>query len=149
MIKVVFLIKLNELTKMQGVFSKFEAANTNVSTLQQNLIDAKRNNAGNSYNTVVSKAQSALDKALDIRTQIAKEIEKSSVFQPKENVTVEQKLTNAASPVDNTPKATYEERQQKANAEFGSTQSAKEFNLKRLKLLDLSGKTDTDFSKSR
>lgn len=84
----------NELTKMQGVFSKLEAANTNVATLQQNLIDAKRNNAGNSYNTVVSKAQSALDKALDIRTQIAQEIEKSSVFQPKENVTVEQKLTN-------------------------------------------------------
>jgi hypothetical protein len=56
-------------------------------------------------------------------------------------------LNNAASPVDNTPKATYEERQQKANAEFGSTQSTKEFNLKRLKLLDLSGKTDTDFSK--
>lgn len=138
----------NELTKMQGIFSKLESANNNVATLQQNLIDAKRNNAGNPYSTVVSKAQSALDKALDIRTQIAQEIEKSSVFQPKENVTVEQELTNAASPVDNTPKATYEERQQKANAEFGSTQSAKEFNLKRLKLLDLSGKTDTDFSKS-
>ena len=138
----------NELTKMQGVFSKLEAANNNVATLQQNLIDAKRNNAGNPYSTAVSKAQSALDKALGIRTQIAQEIEKSKVFQPKENVTVEQKLDNAASPVDNTPKATYEERQQKANAEFGSTQSAKEFNLKRLKLLDLSGKTDTDFSKS-
>ena len=138
----------NELTKMQGVFSRLEAANNNVATLQQNLIDAKRNNAGNPYSTVVSKAESALAKALGIRTQIAQEIEKSKVFQPKENVTVEQKLNNAASPVDNTPKATYEERQQKANAEFGSTQSVKEFNLKRLKLLDLSRKTDTDFSKS-
>lgn len=84
----------NELTKMQGVFSKLEAANNNVATLQQNLIDAKRNNGNNPYSDVVSKAQSALDKALDIRTQIAQEIEKSSVFQPKENVTVEQKLTN-------------------------------------------------------
>ena len=84
----------NELSKMQGVFSKLEAANTNVSTLQQNLIDAKRNNGNNPYSDVVSKAQSALDKALDIRSKIAQEIEKSSIFQPKENVTVEQKLTN-------------------------------------------------------
>lgn len=86
----------NELTKMQGVFSRLEAANNNVAILQQKLIDAKNNNAGNSYNTVVSKAESALAKALGIRTQIAQEIEKSKVFQPKENVTVEQKLTNAA-----------------------------------------------------
>jgi len=91
----------NELTKMQGVFSKLEAANTNVSTLQQNLIDAKRNNAGNPYSTVVSKAQSALDKALNIRTQIAQEIENSKVFQPKENVTVEQKLENTNNATSN------------------------------------------------
>jgi endonuclease YncB( thermonuclease family) len=84
----------NELTKMQGVFSKLEAANTNVSTLQQNLIDAKRNNGDNPYNTSISKAQAALDRALETRTQIAKEIENSSVFQPKENVTVEQELSN-------------------------------------------------------
>lgn len=84
----------NELTKMQGVFSKLEAANTNVATLQQNLIDAKRNNGNNPYSDVVSKAQAALDRALEARTQIAQEIEKSSVFQPKENVTVEQELTN-------------------------------------------------------
>lgn len=82
----------NELTKMQEVFSKLEAANTNVSTLQQNLIDAKNNNGNNPYSDVVSKAQSALDRALGIRTQIAQEIEKSPVFQPKENVTVEQTL---------------------------------------------------------
>lgn len=138
----------SELTKMQGVFSKLEAANNNVATLQQKLIDAKRNNDNNPYSDVVSKAQSALDKALDTRTKIAQEIEKSPVFQPEENVTVEQKLPNAASPVDNTPKATYEEHQQKANAEFGSTQSTKEYSLKRLKLLNLSVKTDTDFSKS-
>lgn len=86
----------NELTKMQGVFSKLEAANTNVSTLQQNLIDAKSNNGNNPYSDVVSKAQSALDKALDTRSKIAQEIEKSPVFQPKENVTVEQQLSNAA-----------------------------------------------------
>jgi endonuclease YncB( thermonuclease family) len=85
-----------QLGKMTGVMSKFEAANANVTALEKQLIDAKRNNAGNPYSTVVSKAQSALDKALDIRTQIAKEIEKNPVFQPKENVTVEQKLTNAA-----------------------------------------------------
>lgn len=137
-----------QLGKMNGVMSKFDAANANVTALEKQLIDAKTNNGDNPYNTSVSKAQAALDRALETRTQIAKEIENSSVFQPKENVTVEQQLTNAASPVDNTPKATYEERQQKANAEFGSTQSTKEFNLKRLKLLDLSGKTDTDFSKS-
>jgi len=88
----------NELTKMQGVFSKLEAANTNVSTLQQNLIDAKNNNGNNPYSDVVSKAQSALDKALDIRTKITKEIENSSVFQPKENVTVEQKLVDPTKP---------------------------------------------------
>ena len=86
----------NELTKMQGVFSKLESANNNVATLQQKLIDAKNNNGNNPYSDVVSKAESALDKALGIRTQIAQEIEKSSVFQPKENVTVEQKLANAA-----------------------------------------------------
>jgi endonuclease YncB( thermonuclease family) len=91
----------NELTKMQGVFSKLEAANTNVATLQQDLIDAKRNNAGNPYSTVVSKAQAALDKALDIRTQITKEIEKNPVFQPKENVTVEQKLENTNNATNN------------------------------------------------
>ena len=84
----------NELTKMQGVFSKLESANNNVATLQQKLIDAKNNNGNNPYSDVVSKAESALDKALGIRTQIAQEIEKSSVFQPKENVTVEQELTN-------------------------------------------------------
>lgn len=84
----------NELTKMQEVFSKLESANNNVATLRQNLIDAKRNNGNNPYSDVVSKAQSALDRALGIRTQIAQEIEKSSVFQPKENVTVEQELTN-------------------------------------------------------
>jgi len=84
----------NELTKMQGVFSKLESANNNVATLQQNLIDAKNNNGNNPYSDVVSKAESALSKALDIRTQIAQEIEKSSVFQPKENVTVEQELSN-------------------------------------------------------
>ena len=137
----------SELGKMTSVISKFEAANANVTALEKQLIDAKINNGDNPYNTSISKAQAALDRALEARTKIAKEIENSSVFQPKENVTVEQKLNNAASPVDNTPKATYEERQQKANAEFGSTQSTKEFNLKRLKLLDLSGKTDTDFSK--
>ena len=136
-----------QLGNMTSVMSKFDAANANVTALEKQLIYAKTNNGDNPYNTSISKADAALGRALETRTQIAEEIEKSSVFQPKENVTVEQKLNNAASPVDNTPKATYEERQQKANAEFGSTQSTKEFNLKRLKLLDLSGKTDTDFSK--
>jgi hypothetical protein len=138
-----------QLGNMTSVISKLESANLAVTEAEKRLNDIKTNNADNSYaGPLISKAQDAFDRALSIRTQIAQQVEKNPVFQPKENVTVEQKLSNAASPVDNTPKATYEERQQKANAEFGSTQSAKEFNLKRLKLLDLSGKTDTDFSKS-
>jgi endonuclease YncB( thermonuclease family) len=85
-----------QLGKMTGVMSKFEAANANVTALEKQLIDAKTNNGDNPYNTSISKAQAALDRALETRTQIAKEIENSSVFQPKENVTVEQKLNNAA-----------------------------------------------------
>ena len=85
-----------QLGKMTSVISKFEAANANVTALQQKLIDAKNNNGNNPYSDVVSKAQAALDRALETRTQIAKEIENNPVFQPKENVTVEQKLANAA-----------------------------------------------------
>lgn len=85
-----------QLGKMTSVISKFEAANANVTALEKQLIDAKTNNGDNPYNTSISKAQAALDRALEARTKIAKEIENSSVFQPKENVTVEQKLANAA-----------------------------------------------------
>ena len=81
-----------QLGKMTSVISKFEAANANVTALEKQLIDAKTNNGDNPYNTSISKAQAALDRALEARTKIAKEIENSSVFQPKENVTVEQTL---------------------------------------------------------
>lgn len=128
--------------------SKLTAAEDKFNLAQQRLSEFSQRTAGNGYSEPArQKLEAERNLARERLSEITKTMQASGLYEPKENVTVEQKLNNAASPVDNTPKATYEERQQKANAEFGSTQSTKEFNLKRLKLLDLSGKTDTDFSK--
>lgn len=89
----------SQLGKMTSVISKLEAANLAVTEAEKRLINIKANNSDNSYaGPLISKAQDAFDRALGIRTQIAKEIEKNPVFQPKENVTVEQQLSNASKP---------------------------------------------------
>ena len=137
------------LEKLNLGLSKLTAAEDKFNLAQQKLSEFNQRTAGNGYSEPArQKLEAERNLARERLSEITKTMEDSRLYEPKENVTEEQELTNAASPVDNTPKATYEERQQKANAEFGSTQSTKEFNLKRLKLLDLSGKTDTDFSKS-
>lgn len=88
-----------QLGKMTGVMSKFDAANLAVTEAEKRLINIKANNSDNSYaGPLISKAQDAFDRALEARTKIAKEIENSSVFQPKENVTVEQQVSNASKP---------------------------------------------------
>jgi endonuclease YncB( thermonuclease family) len=137
------------LEKLNLGLSKLNAAEDKFNLAQQKLSEFSQRTTGNGYSEPArQKLEADRNLARERLSEITKTMQASGLYEPKENVTVEQKLDNAASPVDNTPKATYEERQQKANAEFGSTQSTKEFNLKRLKLLDLSGKTDTDFSKS-
>ena len=137
------------LEKLNLGLSKLNAAEDKFNLAQQRLSEFSQRTAGNGYSEPArQKLEAERNLAREKLSEITKTMADSGLYEPKENVTEEQELDNAASPVDNTPKATYEERQQKARAEFGSTQSAKEFNLKRLKLLDLSGKTDTDFSKS-